>query len=59
MELRQTAEALARDTLAVASHVGSFVAERLFTPGGWSNVAPEVEPANIQVYEGNLIKGEE
>ena len=40
-------------------HVGQFVTERLFTPGGWSNVAPEVEPANIQVHEANIIKGDE
>jgi hypothetical protein len=39
--------------------VGRFVTQRLFVPGGWVGVAPEETPANIQVHEANLIKGEE
>lgn len=45
-----------REVVDVAVNIGKFVAERMFTPGGWSEVAPK--PANIEVHEAQIIKGE-
>lgn len=55
MELRKGAEAILHDGLAVAK----FIGERL-VGGAWANVVPhEEQPANIQVHEGNINKGEQ
>lgn len=60
MEIRPTVEAAVKDTFAVAKWVG----ERA-VGGAWGLLArqvhfpQEVKPANIQVYESNIIKGEE
>lgn len=43
---------IVRDVWDHAGNIGKFVAERLFTPGGWSDVAPK--PANIQVHSTDL-----
>lgn len=44
--------------------VGQFVVDRLVKMDGWLHqshfdATPVVEPANIQVYESNIIRGEE
>lgn len=60
MEIKPTAEALIKDTF----HVAKFIGERAIG-GAWGLLARqvhfphEVKPANIQVYESNIIKGEE
>ena len=61
-EFIKTAEVvgnIAKTTYNIGRFTTQFVAERLFTPGGWSEVAQDVQPANIQVYEGNIERGEE
>lgn len=61
-EFIKTAEVIgnvAKTVYNVGSYVTKHVAERLFTPGGWSDITQEVGPANIQVHEGNIVKGEE
>ena len=41
-----------------AYNVGKFVVSRL-QGGGWSDILHEERPANIQVHEGNIGRGEE
>lgn len=60
MEIIKGAEALVHDAVAVTR----FIGERAIG-GAWGLLARqvhfphEVKPANIQVYESNIIKGQE
>lgn len=60
MEIPKLAESVVKDSFAVAK----FIGERAIG-GAWGllarqvHIPHEVKPANIQVYESNIIKGEE
>lgn len=60
MEIPKLVESAVKDSFAVAK----FIGERAIG-GAWGllarqvHIPHEVEPANIQVYESNLIRGEE
>ncbi len=49
---------LAQEGLKVAYNIGKFTLDRL-VGGHWGTVASEVKAASIQVYESNIVKGEE
>ncbi len=59
MEVIKGAEALVHDGVAVAKWIGERLVGGAFAALANTVVQPhEVNPANIQVYEGNITKGE-